>query len=95
MSYAVLILGKCSLEVPALSFQALQMSLCQNLGTGILLGQGAWPTHSVSPRQAAIVLGCKGSSVPIWVLDGVTVIKCVWLYLERALYRSWSGRIRK
>lgn len=54
MSYAVLILGKCSLEVPALSFQALQMSLCQNLGTGILLGQGAWPTHSVSPRQAAM-----------------------------------------
>ena len=77
MSYTVLILGKCSLEVPALSFQALQMSLRQNLGSGILLGQRAWPNHSVSPGQAAIVLGCKGSSVLIWVLDGVTVMKCV------------------
>lgn len=84
MSPPLLTLGKHSLGVSAPSSQALSTSQCQNLGREILPEQGAWLAHSVSPGHPGIVSGLKGSSVPVWVLEGVSVTKCTW-YIWREL----------
>lgn len=66
MSHAILILGKCSLEVFAPRSQQLflHMSWRQSLGIEILQQQGAWVTHFISPGHPSIVPGYKGSSLP-------------------------------
>lgn len=90
MSHAILMLGKCSLEVFALSSQALQMSRCQSLGSEILQAQGAWLTHSIPPGHPGLVPGYKGA---LTTCVGTTEGGCdsvYVVYLERALCRCWS-----
>lgn len=62
ITHTILMLGKCSLEVSALSSQALQMSWCQSLRSEILQEHGTWLTHAISPGHPGILPGCKRSS---------------------------------